>query len=306
VFSEPGGPEVLGTAERMVREPGPGEVRIRVRAAAVNPTDLLLREQGAGRSVPPPWVPGMDAAGTVEAVGAGVERLRPEQPVMAIVKPRRPDGGAQSELIVVPADSVVPMPTGATFEEASTLPMNGLTAILGIELLGLEEGQTLAVSGGAGLLASYTIPFAKARGLRVVADAAPADEALVRGYGADVVVPRERPFAEAVRVAVPDGADALYDAAALETAAFGAVRDGGAAVVVRGWSDVPVERGIRVHPVYVVEVLERLDWLEEVRAFAEAGRIRMRVAATYSPEQIADAHRAMAAGGLRGRAVIRF
>lgn len=88
--------------ERSVREPGSGEVRIAVRAAAVNPTDIGLRESGGGPDLPPPWVAGMDAAGQVEAVGDGVQRLAAGDLVMAAVSPRRPEGGAQSELLVVP------------------------------------------------------------------------------------------------------------------------------------------------------------------------------------------------------------
>ena len=136
---EPGGPEVLRVIERDVRDPGPGEVRLAVRAAAVNPTDIGLRARGEA-TIPPPWIPGMDAAGTVESVGAGVEGLAVGDEVMAVATPRRADGGAQSELLVVPAASVVPIPAGATIEQAATLPMNGLTAFRGLELLGLDAG----------------------------------------------------------------------------------------------------------------------------------------------------------------------
>ena len=173
-ITAPGGYEVLSVIDRPVREPGPGEVRIAVRAAAVNPTDSGLRARGGGE-LPAPWTPGMDAAGTIESLGAGVERLQVGEQVMAAVTPRRPEGGAQAELLLAPAASVVRIPDGATLEQAATLPMNGLTALLGLDLLGLESGQTLAVSGGAGLLASYVIPLAKQQGLRVIADAKPED-----------------------------------------------------------------------------------------------------------------------------------
>jgi NADPH2:quinone reductase len=304
-ITRPGGPEVLEVVDRPVRDPGPGEVRIAVRAAAVNPTDIGLRAQGGG-DLPAPWTPGMDAAGTVESVGPDVDRLRVGEKVMAAVSPRRPDGGAQAELLVVPAASVVPIPDGATLEQAATLPMNGLTALLGLELLGLSEGQTLAVTGGAGLLASYVIPLARERGLRVIADAKPADEELVRGFGADVVVARGDGFVDGVRAAAPDGADGLYDTALRHEKAFGALRDGGTMVVVRGWSPEQTERGIVVRQVWVRDVLERTDWLQELRRLASAGRLALRVAAHYGPEAAADAQRAMDAGGLRGRAVIVF
>jgi NADPH:quinone reductase-like Zn-dependent oxidoreductase len=304
-ITRPGGPEVLAVVEREVREPGPGEVRLAVRAAAVNPTDIGLRAQGH-EGLPPPWVPGMDAAGTVESAGPGVVHVEAGDAVMAAFSPRRPEGGAQAQLVVVPAASVVPAPAHATPEQAATLPMNGLTALRGLELLDLAEGATLAVTGGAGLLASYVIPLAKQRGLRVLADASPEDEELVRGFGADVVLPRGEGLVEAILDAAPGGVDAVYDTALLQHAVFPAIREGGGIVVVRGWRGEPVEDGIAVHGVWVGDVFERTDWLHELRGLAEQGVLALRVAETYPPERAADAHRRMEAGGLRGRAVIVF
>jgi NADPH:quinone reductase-like Zn-dependent oxidoreductase len=185
--------------------------------------------------------------------------------------------------------------------------MNGLTAMSGLDMLGLQPGETLAVAGGAGLLGSYVIPLAKQRGLTVIADAKAEDEELVKSFGADLVVPRSDNFAGAIRAAVPEGADAVYDTALLYREAFGAVRDGGQIVFVRGWDGNEVEdRSIRVHPVFVARVLERTDWLEEIRRLASVGKLKLRVAGEYPPEQAAEAQRAMDAGGLRGRAVIVF
>jgi NADPH:quinone reductase len=302
---EPGGPEVLTVIERTVREPGEGEVRIAVAAAAVNPTDIGLRAMGA-EGIDPPWTPGMDAAGTVESVGPGVDRLAVGDSVMAAVTPRRAEGGAQAALIVVPAASAVPVPDGVSVQEAATLPMNGLTAMRGLELLGLADGETLAVAGGAGLLSSYVIGLARERGLRVIADAKAGEEDLVRGFGADVVVPRSDDFAGAVRGVEPDGVAGVYDTALLNDEAFGAIRDGGGLVVVRGWHGGEAPRGIRVHPVMVRDVLERTEWLEELRRLAGAGRLALRVAEAFGPERAGDAQRLMDAGGLRGRAVIVF
>jgi NADPH:quinone reductase len=302
---EPGGPEVLHVVQRDVREPGPGEVRIAVRAAAVNPTDIALRERGDD-TTPPPWVPGMDAAGTVESVGAGVDRLAVGDEVMAAVTPRRPEGGAQAELVVAPAASVVPIPQGATLEQAATLPMNGLTALRGLELLDLEPGATLGVTGGAGLLASYVIPLAKLRGLRVVADAGSADEELVRGFGADVVLPRGDDLPGAMRAAAPGGVDAVFDTAVLGRDIFGAIRSGGGLAYVRTWSGDDVDDGIVIHRVLVREVLERTDWLSELTDLATRGVLALRVASTFPPERAPDAHRQLEAGGLRGRGVIVF
>lgn len=301
----PGDAGVLHVIERAVRQPAPGEVRLRVRAAAVNPTDISLRELGA-EGLPPPWVPGMDAAGMVEAVGSGVDRLAVGDLVMAAVSPRRAEGGAQSELLVIPAASVVPIPRGATLEEAATLPMNGLTALLALDLLDLRPGQYLAVSGGAGLLASYAIPLARERGLRVLADARPEDRALVGSFGADTVLARGAGFPAAVRAATAGGADGVLDTALLGRAVLPAVRDGGALAVVRGWSEGEPERGIQIRRVWVRSVLGRTDWLEQLGRLASQRRLQLRVVGTHPPERAADAHRLLEAGGLRGRAVIVF
>ncbi len=184
--------------------------------------------------------------------------------------------------------------------------MNGLTALLVLERAALGEGRLLAISGGAGLLAQYTIALAKRRGLRVVADAKPEEEALVRGYGADEVVMRSEDFAAAIRRMAPDGVDALLDTAVLGRKAFGAVRDGGAYIPVRGWSDEPGERDLSIRPVFVYEAFERTDWLDLLRDAVEVGDIHLRVAGEYPISQVAAAQQAIAAGGLRGRPVIRF
>ncbi len=302
-ISEPGGPEVVGVIERVDREPGPGEVRIRVRYAAVNPTDVGLRVGGS--DAPPPWIPGMDAAGEIESVGEGVRRLVVGDLVMAACTPRRPDGGAQSELLVVPEASAVAVPVDATLAQAATLPMNGLTARLGLEMLGLSAGDTLAVTGGAGLLASYVIALASARGLTVVADARPNDAELVRGFGADSVMRRSEDFSATVRAEVPGGVDGLFDTALLNGDALGAIRDGGGLAVVRGWEG-PSERGIAVHRVFVSTALERTDWLQELSELVGDGRVRLRPLDEFPPERAGEAQARMDAGGLRGRVLIGF
>src|ERR1700722_3416789 len=203
-----GGYDVIEFVERSVRAPAAGEVRIEVKAAAVNPIDILFRDPGFA-NLTSNIVPGMDAAGVVESVGPGVSRLHPGQKVIAAVNPARPDGGAQAQHIVVPAASVVPIPEGVSLAQASTLPMNGLTALRALELAALGMGQFFAVSGGAGLLAHYAIAAAKRRGQKVIADAKPEEAELVRSYGADSLVGRGPGFADAVRREVRAGVDAL-------------------------------------------------------------------------------------------------
>jgi threonine dehydrogenase-like Zn-dependent dehydrogenase len=101
------------------------------------------------------------------------------------VNPVRPEGGAQAQHIVVPAASVVPAPEGVSLAQASILLMTGLTALNALEIAALKKGQILAVSGGAGLLAQYAIAAAKRQGIKVIADANPADAELVRSDRAD-------------------------------------------------------------------------------------------------------------------------
>jgi NADPH:quinone reductase-like Zn-dependent oxidoreductase len=303
----PGDPDVLTVAERPTREPGPGEVRIAVAAAAVNPTDLGLRSRGAGRGaeVTEPLVPGMDAAGTIEAVGPDVTRLRVGDRVMAAVTPRRPDGGAYQTPLLAPAASVVPIPDGATLEQAATLPMNGLTAVEALELLDLPRGGTLLITGGAGWLATLAMPLAHERGLRVIADARPDEHGLVRGHGADEVVDRGDGLAERVRALVPDGVDGVLDTALVGPPVFPAIRDGGGWAVVRGQDD-ETERGIVRHAVWVRNRLEDTAALEHLRELASVGTLPLSVAETFPPERAADAHRRQEAGGVRGRLVIVF
>jgi ATPase subunit of ABC transporter with duplicated ATPase domains len=108
-----------------------------------------------------------------------------------------------------------------------------------------------------------------------------------------------------VREVAPDGVDGLVDTALLNRRALPAIRDGGVLVPVRGWEHGEPERGIQIRPVLVSTVLERTDWLEQLRELASRHTIQLRVAAVYPPEKAADAQRAMQAGGLRGRAVFK-
>lgn len=171
-LTEFGGPDVLRVLELPVPEAGPGEIRIRVHAATVNPVDTMVRRGIAFVSdAEPPYVPGMDAAGVVEQIGEGLDTdLTVGDHVMAVVVVSGTHG-AYAEHLVVPAESVVRVPAGATDIEAATLPMNGLTAHMALDLLELPAGATVAVTGTAGAVGGYAVQLAKADGLRVIADA---------------------------------------------------------------------------------------------------------------------------------------
>jgi NADPH:quinone reductase-like Zn-dependent oxidoreductase len=310
-FSRLGGPEVLEVSELPEPQPGPGEVRIRVAAATVNPTDISFRSgrqlstaQLAEMGVLPPYVPGMELAGVVDAVGAGTD-WRAGERVMAIVNPRRPGGGAQAELVVVPAASVARVPEGASLEAAATLPMNGLTVRLALDRLALEPGQTLGVTGAAGAVGGYAVELGAAEGLRVIAVAAPTDEALVRRLGAERVVPRGEGAIRGLYEAASGGVDGLIDAAVLDAAALPAIRDGGKLATVRGFAG-PSERGITIEPVRVTSYVHNHGALDRLGRLVAEGRLTLRVAETFPPERAADAQRRMTAGGIRGRLVIVF
>ncbi len=301
-----GGPESLQVVDIPEPHPGPGEVRIAVRAATVNPTDTGLRAgaYGSGLTSPSPHVPGMDAAGVVDEVGEGVNWAVGDE-VMAIVLPTGPHGGAYAERVVVPADSVARIPAGTDFVHASTLPMNGLTARASLDQLALVPGQTLAVTGAAGCYGGYVIQIAKSEGLAVIADASPADQHLVTSLGADVVVRRGDDVADAIREVVPEGVDGLADGAVLDDKVVPAIRDGGGLAVVRRWKG-PTDRGITLHQTSVARYAHNQAALDRLRQQVEDGQITLRVAATFPPEDAPEAHRRLEAGGTRGRLVIEF
>jgi NADPH:quinone reductase len=116
---------------------------------------------------------------------------------------------------------------------------------------------------------------AKHRGIKVIADAKAADAELVRGYGADIVIERGPGFAEAIRRELPNGADALLDTALLGEESFGAIRDEGIYIPVRGWGDKPAGWGIEIKPMRVSNVLERTEWLELLRDLVAAEKIKL-------------------------------
>jgi NADPH:quinone reductase len=303
-----GGPEALQVVEVPERHAGPGEVRLRVHAATVNPTDTYTRN-GARADVlgkdPPPYVPGMEAAGVLDEIGEGVDtELAVGDAVMAIVLPSG-SHGAYSESLVLPARSVARAPRGATAAEAATLPMNGLTARLALDMLALEPGQVLAVTGAAGAYGGYMVQLGKADGLRVIADASPDDEQLVRDLGADVVVARGDDVAERIRQHAPDGVDGLADGSVQNELVIPAVRDGGGFATVRGYQGRD-ERGITFHQVWVRQYLEAQEALDRLGRQVEAGEVSLRVARTFPAEQAGEAHRPLEAGGIRGRLVIEF
>src|SRR3954453_3793545 len=249
--TEFGGPEALHLLEVPEEHAGAGGGRLRGDAATVNPPDTYAVLGAYADRDPvkqPPWVPGMDVAGVLDEIGEGVDRpdLSLGAPGVGVVVPSGAHGGSR-ESLVLPADSVVRAPKNATDVEASTLPMNALTARFSLDLMGLRPGQVLAVTGAAGAYGGYVVQLARADGLTVVADASEADEELVRGLGADVVVRRGDDVADRIRAHFPDGVDGLADGSVQDELVLPAVRDGGAVATVRGYRG-DGQRDLRMFP----------------------------------------------------------
>jgi len=210
-----------------------------------------------------------------------------------------------AEQVVVPTKSVAAVPKGASLEQAATLPMNGLTVRLALDLLALKPGQFLAVTGAAGAVGGYAVQLGVADGLRVIAVAGPNDEALVKQFGAAVFVQRGDDPAKRIREAVPGGVDGLIDAAVIGAPILAAIKDGGRLASVRGWEGES-ERGIEIKQVRVAEYLENQEALDRLGRLAGEGKLTLRVAERFPPERTGEAQEKLIAGGVRGRLVIVF
>jgi NADPH2:quinone reductase len=303
-----GGPEVLQTVDVPEVHAGPGQVRLRIYAAAVNPTDTMARNGARAeqqKADPPPYIPGMDAAGVVDEVGDNViTGVKVGDAVMAMVCPSA-SHGAYREQIVLDQRAVVPAPIGTTHVQACSLPMNGLTARQSLDLLDLSPGQVLAVTGAAGAYGGYVIQLAKTEGLTVIADASDADRELVSSLGADIVVARGNDVVTLFRKHFPNGVDGLADGAVLNEAVIPAVKDGGAYTSVRHFLGKP-QRGISFTATSVRNYDGEYEKLDALRQQAEAGILSLRIADTMPAAEASEAHRRLEAGGTRGRLVLEF
>ncbi|MFE5794661.1 NADP-dependent oxidoreductase [Streptomyces sp. NPDC056503] len=208
VFEEFGGPEVLRyETGAEVPEPGPGEVRLRVAAAGVNPVDWKTR-RGLMEAIYPttfPAVPGIEVAGTVDAIGEGVTGLAVGDEVFGWAK----SGGYARYAL---ATDVLPKPAGLSWEAAVGLPVAGETAARVLEQIGVREGETLFLHGAAGIVGTIAVQLAVAAGVTVVGSASVSNHAYLRGLGA-IPVEYGDGLADRVRAAAPRGVDAVFDAA---------------------------------------------------------------------------------------------
>ncbi|UGT43064.1 NADP-dependent oxidoreductase [Nocardia yamanashiensis] len=303
-----GGPEVLEIAELPVPDPGPGQLRIRVTAATVNPVDLHTRSGGltAAGLLPAREVIGIgwDVAGVVDAIGpepASGTGFAVGDAVIGLSDRLDVPLGAQADFVVLDAVAVARAPRSITAQQAATIPLNALTAAQSLDLLALGPGQSVLVTGAAGAVGGFAVELAKARGLRVVATAGAADAESVRSLGAEFFVPLGARLGEAVRALVPGGVDGAVDAAVLGAEALDAVRNRGAFAAVVGGAEPVGLRGIRVANTWI-----RADaaQLADLVHLVDTGALTPRVADILPLARVADAHKRLAEGGVRGRIVL--
>src|SRR5712692_7376558 len=234
VYSEPGGPEVLHLVERPDPSPGPGEVLVRTAVSGVNPTDYKMRRGGAptgGTQAPTETVPNQDGAGTIEAVGPGVDPSRIGERVwLREAAWQRPNGTAQ-ELVAIPSDRAVALPDASSFDLGASLGIPALTAHRCLTVSeggptrlapGALAGRTVLVAGGAGAVGHAAIELARWAGATVVTTVSSPDKArLAEAAGAHHVVNyREGDPATAIRAVAPHGVDIIVEVAPAANAAL--------------------------------------------------------------------------------------
>ncbi|WP_205699435.1 NADP-dependent oxidoreductase [Conexibacter sp. SYSU D00693] len=271
------GDGTLSTETAALPEPGPGEVRIRVRAAGITPADLGVRDGFfhqiglATGSVGLGW----DLAGTVDALGPDVDAFAVGDEVLGVHDSFDAAVRGQGEAVVLPLRAVALAPEGVPLDAAATLSLNALTAKQSLDLLALEPGQTLLVTGARGSVGGFAVELARLRGLEVVA--------VGRGD------------------ALPTGVDGALDAAAVGADVLVAVRDGGAFVAVKDPAEPPAERGIRVTTVHTYA---QPGELAELSRLAQEGRLTLHVAERFGLDEADAAYARVAEGGLRGRVLL--
>lgn len=198
-FHHYGGVDVLGVEDVDPREPGPGEVLVRVRASGINPGEAKIRE-GALREMFPATFPsgqGSDLAGTVERTGPDAGHWRVGDEVLGWSSER----SAQAEYVVVPEGQLTARPGGLAWEAAGALYVAGCTAYAAVAAVAPQPGETVVVSGASGGVGSIAVQLVRLAGARVVAVASPRHADWLRAQGA-VVVPYGGDMAEGIREAV--------------------------------------------------------------------------------------------------------
>jgi NADPH:quinone reductase-like Zn-dependent oxidoreductase len=273
--------------------PRPGEVLLGVQACGMGNWDEIVGTGGWDTGARPPMALGVEAAGVVEAVGAGVGGLRPGDVMTTHSLP----AGSWAEKFIAAADHVAPVPAGVPMAVAAALPVPALTADQALDAVTVRPGETVLVHGAGGVTGGVLVALAARRGARVIATASQADRPLALG-AVQVLDYHEPDWPERVRALTNGGVEAAVNAARAGSAdAVRAVRDGGRLATIT--ADLPpAERGITLSDIVVAPDGERLARLVPLLA-PDA----IAVAASYS---LADAAAAMARlrQGTHGAAVV--
>lgn len=300
-----GGPEVLSVVDEPVGDPGPGEVRIEVRAAGVNPVDVKSYSGVFGTD--PARLPirlGAEAAGVVTAVGPGA--AGPAGPVQVgdeVIAYRAP--GAYAAGLVVPAQAVIPKPGTLDWPQAAGLLLTGVTAWHLLAATAVDAGDTVLVHGGSGGVGLMAVQLAAIRGAKVVATASPARHDLLRDLGA-LPVAYGPGLAGRVHAAAPGGVDAALDLVGTDEAwdvSFALVADKARIATIVAFAR-GLQAGIKVlggapgaDPGTEIRERARL----ELAKLARDGKLRVVVSQTFPLAQAATAHRAILDGHTTGK-----
>jgi NADPH:quinone reductase-like Zn-dependent oxidoreductase len=270
----------------------PGEVLVRVAAASVNPYDTFVAMGGMKEYLAYefPAVIGMDIAGTIEALGDGVDGFAVGDRVFGTIgaKPSVHDGSF-AELAAAQAAALAPTPDGVDHRDVASLGVAGTTALGAVEALGPLEGANVLIAGATGGVGSFAIQLAAARGAHVIASVRPGDEAFVTELGASETVDYTGDVAAAIRERHPDGVDGLIDLVNRDPAGFasmvGLVRAGGHATSAVGGAGESTEIG----GVAVSNVGGNPALLPALGELVKEGRLRAPIQRTYPLDEAATA-----------------
>ena len=302
-FYEYGDPGVLRQEDVELPVPGPGEVRLRVAATSFNPVDDGIRGGYLQGPFPLtlPHTPGIDVAGTVDALGDGVQGWTPGDAVVAFLS--LVADGAAAEFVLAPADVLATAPTSIPLPDAAAFPMVALTAWQALfDDAALKAGQRVLVNGAGGAVGGYAVQLAKQAGAHVVATASPRSAERVKSAGADEVIDHT-----STAVTVDEPVDILLNLARIAPEALEAmvtlVAPGG--VVVNTVPTIPTpadeERGVRAVGVFVRSDAAQLA---ELVARVDRGELRVDVAERVPLTDLPALHARAAAGQLSGKVVV--
>ena len=304
-----GPPSVLRLHDLPVPNPRSGEVLIALDTAGVGSWDASIRDGSWRKPGRPrfPLVPGTDGAGIVVATGSRVRRFRRGDRVYAY-EFGNGQGGFYAEFAAADARHIGRIPKGLDMQSAGAVATTGLTALQGINALGLRAGHTVLIFGASGAVGTLAVQFAAQRGAHVLASASGhAAARVVRALGASRVIDARRPDAAGqLRKAAGDGIDrvlALAGGDELERC-LDFVRDGGRVVHPNGIEPVPKPRAAFRVRSYDAMANPR-EWAKLNRRF-NASRVRVPVAAVYPLAKAAQAHRRLDRGKVIGRIVLRI